>query len=655
MDSPSHPKPSKDKTLPGCLIVLLCLVRVEGSPHTPQLLTWQVFSQTGEVVWSLSGYHAPGTWWPTLTPDFCHLAAGLETWDISTVGAHEMTQNIQSPPPPLGKTWPQGCRNPRARCLLAQMDFYVCPQQRQSRALRCGGYESYFCANWGCETTGDAYWKPRSSWDLIEIHRNYSRPPLGRFDCDHGPGRWGSWSCKSATCLPLNITFTQKGKQDYTQWLKGKTWGLRWHMPWEDRGVILRIRLTSQTNSAPIGPNPVLADQRHPSDPSGPKPERLPSPNATNSPPTSTTEAAQPGTGDRLIGLIQGAYLALNGTQPDKTQDCWLCLMSSPPYYEGTAVVGNYSNHTSPPPTCTEGSSHRLTLTEVSGQGTCLGKIPPSHTLLCNSTQTLGPGAYYLAAPNGTYWACSTGLTPCVSTAVMNMSRDYCVLVQLWPRITYHTSEYFVSQFEERSQLRIRREPVTLTLALILGVGGIAAGIGTGAKALSETTQYHQLQTAMQSDIRILEESVTALEKSLKSLSEVVLQNRRGLDLLFLKEGGLCVALKEECCFYTDHTGIVRDNMAKLRQRLDQRQKFLDAQRGWFEGWFNKSPWSTTLISAIAGPVMVLIFILILGPCLLNRLTQFVKDRFSVIHAMVLTQQYQQLKQMDPELTESSE
>lgn len=372
-------------------------------------------------------------------------------------------------------------------------------------------------------------------------------------------------------------------------------------------------------------------------------------------PPASSTEVAQPGTRDQLIGLIQGAYLALNGTQPDKTQDCWLCLMSSPPYYEGTAVVGNYSNHTSPPPTCTEGSSHRLTLTEVSGQGTCIGKIPPSHTLLCNSTQTLGPGTYYLAAPNGTYWACSTGLTPCVSAAVMNMSRDYCVLVQLWPRITYHTSEYFVSQFEGRSQLRIRREPVTLTLALILGVGGIAAGIGTGAKALSETTQYHQLQTAMQSDIRILEESVTALEKSLKSLSEVVLQNRRGLDLLFLKEGGLCVALKEECCFYTDHTGIVRDNMAKLRQRLDQRQKFLDAQRGWFEGWFNKSPWSTTLISAIAGPVMVLIFILILGPCLLNRLTQFVKDRFSVIHAMVLTQQYQQLKQMDPELTESSE
>lgn len=237
----------------------------------------------------------------------------------------------------------------------------------------------------------------------------------------------------------------------------------------------------------------------------------------------------------------------------------------------------------------------------------------------------------------------------------MNMSQDYCVLIQLWPRITYHTSKYFVSQFEDRPQIRIKRELVSVTLALLLGIGGIAAGIGTGAKALSVTNQYHQLQMAMQSDIRILEESVTALEKSLKSLSEVVLQNRRGLDLLFLKEGGLCVALKEECCFYTDHTGLVRDNMAKLRQRLDQRQRVLDAQQGWFEGWFNKSPWSTTLLSAITGPLLVLLIILILGPYILNRLIQFVKDRFSVIHAMVLTQQYQQLKQLDPEIVNSYE
>ena len=171
-------------------------------------------------------------------------------------------------------------------------------------------------------------------------------------------------------------------------------------------------------------------------------------------------------------------------------------------------------------------------------------------------------------------------------------------------------------------------------------MGGIAAGVGTGTTALTETSQFRQLQIAMHTDIKALEESVSALEKSLTSLSEVVLQNRRGLDMLFLREGGLCAALKEECCFYVDHTGLVRDNMTKLRERLRQRQKLFESQQGWFEGWFNKSPWFTTLLSSLMGPLIILLLILLFGPCILNRLVQFIKDRLSVIQALVLTHQY---------------
>ena len=143
-------------------------------------------------------------------------------------------------------------------------------------------------------------------------------------------------------------------------------------------------------------------------------------------------------------------------------------------------------------------------------------------------------------------------------------------MIQLLPRVYYHSA----SSLEEMyADTRFKREPVTLTLATFLGIG-MAVGVGTGVSALIEGRQGIQsLRDAVNVDLEMLRKSIDALEKSLSSLSEVVLQNRRGLDLLFLKEGGLCATLKEECCFYIDHSGAIRDSMAKLRERLEKQKR----------------------------------------------------------------------------------
>lgn len=672
MESSAHSKSAKDKTraILALTILALGISCSQGSPHSVKQLTWQILSQTGEVVWETSQQHTPYTWWPSLTPDFCQLAAGLDTWDIPDKSHSDL--NVSNLPCPTMRDY--GCACPNARCELAHHDFYVCPRDGRSRAqaYKCGGYQEYFCAAWGCETTGDAYWNPSSSWDLIIVKRGFEktwrRGKNMAFSSVCPAGDTGG-PMAAGLSLPLSITFTEPGKR-FLDWTSGRTWGLRWYLSsGKNRGVIFKIKLKIQNpRIRPVGPNLVLPAQRAPSSPqsktSSPQPKVLrPAVSSTRAPgstvsgtlvPTTPTAVQTretpeiPGTGDKLINLVKGAYQALNLSSPERASNCWLCLNPSPPYYEGIALSANYANSTTPSPMCLA-QDHSLTLSQVSGAGLCIG-TPPLHIkkTLCNSTHKIWASSYYLIPPNGTYWACNTGLTPCVSAAVLNQTTDYCVLVQLWPRITYHSDDLVLSYHEWSDLSRVRREPATLvTLAMLLGVGGIAAGIGTGATALVRTDQYLLLHHAMNEDLRALEQSVRALKESLTSLSEVVLQNRRGLDLLFLKEGGLCAALREECCFFADQTGVVTETLDKLKERLDKRKKDFESQQSWYEGTWNRSPWFTSLITSLIGPLILLMLILTFGPCIINRLIQFVKDRLSLVQAVVLTQQYHAIGQQN--------
>ena len=112
-------------------------------------------------------------------------------------------------------------------------------------------------------------------------------------------------------------------------------------------------------------------------------------------------------------------------------------------------------------------------------------------------------------------------------------------------------------------------------LPLLVGVG-ITAGIGLGIGGIvSSTIFYHTLSKDFTDNIERVAKSLVALQDQLDSLAEVVLQNRRGLDLLTAEKGGLCLFLNEECCFYVNQSGIVRDMAQQLRERIIKRREEL--------------------------------------------------------------------------------
>ena len=88
--------------------------------------------------------------------------------------------------------------------------------------------------------------------------------------------------------------------------------------------------------------------------------------------------------------------------------------------------------------------------------------------------------------------------------------------------------------------------------------------VGGAAPGTPERKQNEILSMAIDTDIERIVISISHLQESLISVSEVVLQNRRGLELLFLQQGGLCTTLHGECYFYINHSGIVKDSMAKV-------------------------------------------------------------------------------------------
>lgn len=86
--------------------------------------------------------------------------------------------------------------------------------------------------------------------------------------------------------------------------------------------------------------------------------------------------------------------------------------------------------------------------------------------------------------------------------------------------------------------------------------------------SLNKRKNIEKRSTQIDADLGHLENSISRLKSQVDSLAEMVLQNRQGLDLLFLQQGGLCIALRENCCFYANNSRVIRESLFVVRKNI---------------------------------------------------------------------------------------
>jgi hypothetical protein len=178
-----------------------------------------------------------------------------------------------------------------------------------------------------------------------------------------------------------------------------------------------------------------------------------------------------------------------------------------------------------------------------------------------------------------------------------------------------------------RSKRAIQAIPLLATLGIMAAMGMGAAGIGT-------SVHYTKLSNQLISDLQMVAESILTLQKQLDSLASVVLQNLRGLDLLTAEKGGLCLFLQEECCFYVNQSGVVKNKIRQLQERLEKWRRELEDS--WNPLGNSISQWFSWLMPILMPVFLALLFLSFL-PCIIRTIQGFLLDHMSALANQNLT------------------
>nr|AAF81698.2 envelope glycoprotein [Fowlpox virus]AIG99440.1 env protein [Reticuloendotheliosis virus]ARM38918.1 envelope glycoprotein [Fowlpox virus]UJR02113.1 env protein [Fowlpox virus]UJR02117.1 env protein [Reticuloendotheliosis virus] len=342
--------------------------------------------------------------------------------------------------------------------------------------------------------------------------------------------------------------------------------------------------------------------------------------------------------------ILEATHQVLNATNPQLAENCWLCMTLGTPIPAAIPANGNVTLDGN----CSLSLPFRVQPTGsidvncYAGEADNRTGIPIGyvHFTNCTSIQEVSNETSHirnltrLCPPPGHVFVCGNNMA---YTALPNKWIGLCILASIVPDMSIISGEEPIPLPSiEYTAGRHKRAVQFIPLLVGLGITGATLAGGTGLGVSVHT--YHKLSNQLIEDVQALSGTINDLQDQIDSLAEVVLQNRRGLDLLTAEQGGICLALQEKCCFYANKSGIVRDKIRKLQEDLIARKRALYDNPLW-NGLNGFLPYLLPLL----GPLFGLILFLTLGPCIIKTLTRIIHDKIQAVKILALVPQYKPL------------
>ncbi|XP_021486814.1 ERV-BabFcenv provirus ancestral Env polyprotein-like [Meriones unguiculatus] len=300
------------------------------------------------------------------------------------------------------------------------------------------------------------------------------------------------------------------------------------------------------------------------------------------------------------LQYIQYTAGLLSLTTHRNASECFLCAsLSQPPL---TAIPVNISIHEplgpSPP-----GKLENVPLFDLSFPLCLVSPSSRSHPSCSRDVTITGP---VCVRPPALLW-CNNVTSACINPPFPG----FCTPVIVVPRVYLYEPQELPLQLGGDGKTREGFVPLLIRM-------GLRDSLGTTGDPRAAFVQMHHpagdfqenFDQAMASSTI---DSLDSLQPQVTSQAGDSLQNRRRRDLAAAEQGATCLFLGEECCFYVNKSGLVEQNIRKLKE----------LQRELQEGSLT-SRYSTPLAAWL---VPLLVSTLVLGALLTGYLIKYQKTR----------------------------